>query len=69
LLAGYITIGFLPLGADDRGFVTLGTKVFTLAAVTMSTHLIISGIFGLEEAQPFWKWVRRILYRPIRVEY
>jgi putative peptidoglycan lipid II flippase len=69
LLAGYITISFLPLGADDRGFITLGTKVFALAAVTLTTHLIISGIFGLEEAQPFWRWIRRLLYRPIKVEY
>lgn len=69
LLAGYITVGYLPLGANDRGFVTLGTKLLLIAAVTMTTHFAVSGLFDLEEARPFWRWVKRLLYRPIRVEY
>ena len=69
LVAGYITVGFIPLDADDRGIVTLGTKVLILAGVTLTTHLIISGLFGLEEAEPFWRWIRRLLYRPVKVEY
>jgi putative peptidoglycan lipid II flippase len=69
LLAGYITVGFIPLGDHDRGFLTLGTKVLILASVTLATHLIISGLFGLEEAAPFWNWVRRLLYRSVKVEY
>jgi len=69
LAAGYITVGFIPLGDHDRGFVTLGTKVLILAVVTLSTHLLLSGLFGLEEAQPFWSWIRRLLYRPVKVEY
>lgn len=69
LVAGYITVGFVPLGAADRGIFTLGTKLLILAGVTMATHLVISGLFGLEEARPFWNGVRRILYRPVKVEY
>ena len=69
LVAGYITVGFIPLGDHDRGFITLGTKVFILATVTLATHLLISGLFGLEEAQPFWGWIRRLLYRSVKVEY
>lgn len=69
LVAGYITVGFIPLGAEDRGFITLGTKFFILALVTMVTHFTISGLFGLEEAQPFWRWVRRFTFRPVKVEY
>ncbi|HEY4160901.1 MAG TPA: lipid II flippase MurJ [Candidatus Saccharimonadales bacterium] len=69
LVAGYITVGFVPLGADDRGIVTLGTKVCILAGVTLTVHLLVSGLFGLEEAQPFWRWARRVLYRPVKVEY
>lgn len=69
LVAGYITVGFVPLGARDRGVITLGTKLFILAGVTMATHVLISGLFGLEEVRPFWRWVRRLLYRPVKVEY
>jgi len=69
LVAGYITVGFVPLGADDRGFVTLGTKFIIIALVTLSTHFTLSGIFGLEEAQPFWRLVRRVILRPVKVDY
>jgi putative peptidoglycan lipid II flippase len=69
LVAGYITVGFVPLGLHDRGFVTLGTKFGILALITMATHFTLSGLFGLEEAQPFWRWIRRLVLRPIKVEY
>jgi putative peptidoglycan lipid II flippase len=69
LVAGYITVGFIPLGAHDRGFVTVGSKLVILASVVMATHFTISGLFGLEEAQPFWRWVRRLTLRPVKVEY
>lgn len=68
LVAGYITVGFVPLGAADRGFVTLGTKLMLIAGVTMATHFAISGLFGLEEAQPFFRWLKRIILRPIRFD-
>lgn len=69
LVAGYITVGFVPLGADDRGFVELGTKLLLIAGVTLLTHFTISGIFDLEEARPFWGWVKRLILRPVKVEY
>jgi putative peptidoglycan lipid II flippase len=69
LVAGYITVGFVPLGANDRGLVTLGTKFAGIAFVTLATHLALSALFGLEEAQPFWRWIRRLILRPVKVEY
>jgi putative peptidoglycan lipid II flippase len=69
LVAGYIAVGFLPLGAEDHGFVTLGTKFMLIAGATIATHFVVSGLFALEEAQPFWRWVRRITLRPVKVEY
>ena len=69
LVAGYITVGFVPLGAEDRGFLTLGSKFLLIASVTMATHFTISGLFDLEEVRPFWRWVRRVTLRPVKVEY
>ncbi len=69
LMAGYITVGFVPLNATDRGIITLGTKVCILAGITLTVHLLVSSLFGLVEAQPFWRWVRRVVYRPVKVEY
>lgn len=69
LIAGYITVGFVPLGVHDKGLLTLGVKFAILAFVTLATHLSLSGLFGLEEAQPFWRWLRRLVLRPIKVDY
>lgn len=69
LVAGKITVGLIPLGARDVGFVTVGTKFLILALVVLTTHFTISGIFGLEESQPFWRWVRRLILKPVKVEY
>jgi hypothetical protein len=48
---------------------TLGTKLLLIAGVTMVTHFSISGLFGLEEAQPFWRWIKRVTFRAVKVEY
>jgi putative peptidoglycan lipid II flippase len=69
LIAGYITVGFIPLGIDDRGFITLGAKLLILSGVTLATHFAISGLFDLEEARPFWSWARRLLFRAVKVDY
>jgi putative peptidoglycan lipid II flippase len=69
LVAGYIAVNFVPLGAEDRGFVTLGTKLLLVSLSVLTVHFTVSGIFGLEEAQPFWRWIRRVILRPLKVEY
>jgi putative peptidoglycan lipid II flippase len=68
VVAGFIMITLLPLGARDRGIITLGTKVFLIASVTFGVHVLVSALFGLEEARPVFRRVRRIVLKPIRVE-
>jgi putative peptidoglycan lipid II flippase len=65
LLAAYIAVTMLPLSRGDVG-ITLGVKLATIALVTMSTHILISGLFGLDEARPVFTWVKKIMLRPIR---
>ena len=69
LVAGYIAVGFLPLGAEDRGIVTLGAKFMVIAVATIATHFAVSGLFDLEEVRPFWSWIRRVALRPVKVDY
>jgi len=69
LVAGYVTVSYAPLGAEDRGFVTLGSKFLLIAGATIATHVAVSGLFGLEEAQPFWRWLRKLTLRPVKVDY
>jgi len=65
LAAGYIAVSFLPLGLFDRG-VTLGTKLVMITAVIFATHVLISGLFGLDEARPIFTAIKRLILRPIR---
>ncbi len=68
LVAGYLAVSSLPLGLFDRG-VTLGIKLVVISLVTLSTHVLISGLFGLEEVRPIFAWLKRIILRPIRGAY
>jgi putative peptidoglycan lipid II flippase len=69
VLAGFVMISLYPLGINDRGFVTLGSKLALIAGVTFLVHLGISSLFGLEEAQPVLSRLKRIILKPIRVDY
>lgn len=68
LLAAFITISFLPLNASDRGFVVLGTKLSIIVAVTFSVHIFVSWIFGLEEVQPVIGKLRKLIFRPVKIQ-
>jgi putative peptidoglycan lipid II flippase len=65
LLATYLTVSLLPLTRGDVGL-TLAVKLATIGGVTLSVHILISGLFGLEEARPVFTWLKKIILRPIR---
>ncbi|HSD56137.1 MAG TPA: murein biosynthesis integral membrane protein MurJ [Candidatus Saccharimonadales bacterium] len=69
LVAGYLTVSFFPLEAGERGFLTLGTKLAIIASTISCTYLVVSAIFGLEEAKAVFNRVRRIILKPIKVQY
>lgn len=68
VVAGYIMISFLPLSLGDTGFVTLMTKFTAIAGVTALVHIIVSGLLGLEEVAPIFRWIKQIIFRPIKVQ-
>ena len=65
MLVGFLMVSFFPLGAADRG-IDLGIKLGCIAAAIFGVHVIISGIFGLEEARPIFRWIKRLVIRPVR---
>jgi putative peptidoglycan lipid II flippase len=67
LMAGYITLSFLPLGINDKGFITLGGKLLFISAVVIATHFTMSYLFGLEEARPVVNLLKRLAVKPIRI--
>jgi putative peptidoglycan lipid II flippase len=68
ILAAFAVISMLPLRLSDRGIVTLGAKFGTLAVITLTVHLLISTLFGLEEVRPIWSRLRQFILRPIKVQ-
>ena len=66
VVAGFIVVSFYPLGANDRGILTLGSKLFLIAAVTFGVHIAISALFGLEEVRPLFRRARKFALGTIK---
>lgn len=68
VLATFIMISFYPLGAHDHGIITLGTKLFFISGVTFTVHVLLSTLFGLEEARPIMSRIRKVILTPIKLD-
>lgn len=68
VVAGFIMISLYPLGLNDRGFLTLGTKLVFIAAVTFGVHIGVSALFGLEEVRPLFSRLRKLMLKPVKLE-
>ncbi len=66
MVAGYIAVSVFPLGANDVGPITLGTKLAAIGATVFCVHILISGLFGLEEVRPIFAGLKKFILRPIR---
>lgn len=69
IVATFIMVGLFPLNVGDRGFITLGTKLTAISAVTFGVYLLISWLFNIDEARPVVGWIKRIVLRPIRINW
>ena len=69
VLGGFIMISLMPLGLLDRGFITLGSKLFIISVVTLLVHVVVSALFDLDESKPIIKFVRRIALKPIKIDF
>ncbi|HET9174448.1 MAG TPA: murein biosynthesis integral membrane protein MurJ [Candidatus Saccharimonadales bacterium] len=68
VVAGFIMITLYPLGLFDRGIITLGTKLLFISLVTLAVHVGVSSLFGLEEVRPLMSRLRKIVFKPIKVD-
>ena len=64
-VATFIMVGLLPLQSEDRGIVTLGTKLGVISLVAMAVHISVSSLFGLEEAGSVLAKAKKIILKPI----
>jgi putative peptidoglycan lipid II flippase len=68
VVAAFIMISLYPLGINDRGIVTLGSKLTLIALVTFGVHIGISALFDLEEVRPLFDKLRRLVLKPVRLD-
>lgn len=67
VLTAFIMISIMPLQIGDKGFITLGVKLATISGVTAFVYLIFSWLFDLEEAKAVFKYIKKFIYKPLRV--
>jgi putative peptidoglycan lipid II flippase len=68
MITAYTMVKLLPLSVTDRGFVTLGTKLFFIVVPTILVHIGISSLFDVEEAKPVINKLRKLILKPIRIQ-
>jgi putative peptidoglycan lipid II flippase len=68
IITAFIMVTLLPLGAGDKGFITLGFKTGAIAIVTLLVHLSISSMFGLYQAKAVTSRIAKIVLNPIKIQ-
>jgi putative peptidoglycan lipid II flippase len=69
MIAGLVAVSVFPLGASDRGIVTLGAKLLVITTVVFVVHIVMSGLFGLEEVRPLLDRAKRLILKPIKLDF
>jgi len=69
MLTAFIMISLLPLEIADRGFVTLGFKLGAIVGATFAVYIGVSYLFGLEEPKPIFDKLRKLIFKPVRIDY
>lgn len=67
MITAFFMISLLPLELSDRGFMTLGLKLGSIAGATALVHISVSMLFGLEEPRPLVKRIKHIVLKPVKL--
>lgn len=68
VVACFIMISLYPLGINDRGLITLGSKLALITLVTFGVHIAVSALFDLEEVRPLFSRIRKLMLKPVRLD-
>ncbi len=67
-LTTYLMVHIFQLESTDRGFLTLGAKLFLIIVPTFAVHIAVSSLYGLEEVKPVVAKIRQIILKPVRIQ-
>lgn len=68
VITAFTMVHIFQLESTDRGFITLGTKIFLIILPTFAVHIIISAIYRLEEVQPVIAKIRQVMLKSVRIQ-
>ena len=69
IVAAYIMITLLPLRSTETGFIALGSKLSAITLVTFGVYIGMSLLFRLDESQPIKRFIKRVILKPIRINW
>lgn len=67
IFTAFVMVSLIPLGSTDRGFITIGGKLSSIALLTFIVHFGMSYVFGLEETKPVIAKVKDLILRPVKI--
>lgn len=67
VITGYAMVTLYPLGLNDRGLITLGSKLLFITLAIFTTHVALSTLFGLEEVRPIYARLRKLALKTVRL--
>ncbi|HSX18463.1 MAG TPA: lipid II flippase MurJ [Candidatus Saccharimonadales bacterium] len=68
VMTTYTLVHIFQLQSSDRGFITLGTKLFLIVVPTFAVHIAISALYGLDEVKPVIAKLRQVMLKPVRIQ-
>src|SRR5207244_3389235 len=68
VMTTYTMVHIFQLESTDRGFVTLGAKLFLIIVPTLVVHVGVSSLYGLEEVKPVIARLRQVVLKPVRIQ-
>jgi putative peptidoglycan lipid II flippase len=68
IVTAYVMVKILPLQVTDRGFTTLGSKLFMIVLPTLIVHVSFSYLFELEEVRPLLTKIKQLVLKPVKIQ-
>ena len=65
-VSAYILTKLLPLRATDNSVFVIIPKFFIISVISLTSYLAASFLLDLEEVQPFFEKLNKILFRNVR---
>lgn len=67
IITAFVMVTLLPLLSTDRGFFTLGGKLFLITLVTFTTHIIVTAFYDFYEARVVLRKIKQFIYKPFQI--